>query len=58
MPVIPHCAKKIDGRGHEGSSFMHIWNITGFPNGVMPITRVTKEEEVFEGDDEVMKEQC
>ena len=58
LPVLPHCAKKIDGRGHEGGNFQHIWNITGFPSGVMPVTRVTKEEEVFDGDDEIMKEQC
>ena len=39
---------------------MIIWSILGYPNGTMPVTTVTKEEETFVGDEKSKKlvEQC
>lgn len=49
MPIWPHCALKCKNYEALGLlvEYSIIWNITGFPAGVMPITRVREDEQSF-----------
>jgi len=45
-PIWPHCGLKHKNSGDMGTMFEYsiIWNVTGFPSGVMPITKVRENE--------------
>ena len=51
-PIIPHCA--IKNKNYMDLSliieYSIIWNVTGFPAGVMPITKVRADEQMFTDD--------
>lgn len=42
MPIWPHCAIKCKNNGEMGTMLEYsiMWNMTGFPAGVLPITKV------------------
>ena len=45
-PIIPHCAIKNENHLELGLiiEYSIIWNVTGFPAGVMPVTKVKADE--------------
>ena len=49
MPIWPHCAIKCKNNGEMGTMLEYsiMWNITGFPAGVLPITKVQENEQQF-----------
>ena len=46
MPFWPHCAPKIEDVGELGMliEYSTIWNVTGFPAGTLPVTKVLDSE--------------
>jgi len=48
-PFWPHCACKASNAGDMGMmlDYSVMWNITGFPAGILPITRVRENEQTF-----------
>jgi fatty acid amide hydrolase len=48
-PMWPHCGIKAKNNGDMGLMIEYsiIWNITGFPSGVLPVTNVLKSEQNF-----------
>ena len=49
MPIWPHCAVKCKNYHELGLmvEYSLMWNVTGFPAGVMPITQVKENEQSF-----------
>lgn len=49
MPIWPHCALKCKNVPELGlmGEYSLIWNVTGFPAGVIPVTRVKEDEQTF-----------
>ena len=52
-PVVPHCAFRLETARSKSShveamgEYNYLWSITGFPAGVLPITRVWPDEQTF-----------
>lgn len=49
-PLWPHCAPKLKDVQDLGVclEYAAIWNVTGFPAGVIPITEVREDEQAYE----------
>ena len=48
-PQWPHAAPKSEDAGDQGTmgEYSFIWNVTGYPSGVMPVTNVLADEQTF-----------
>ena len=48
-PIYPHCAPKCSQVDKTGLfvEYSLMWNLTGFPAGVLPVTRVREDEQSF-----------
>ena len=48
-PIWPHAAFKMSNAAEmmELNTFAHLWSVTGFPAGVLPITKVNEDEQTY-----------
>lgn len=52
MPIWPHCAVKCKNYEALGLliEYSILWNVVGFPCGILPITKVQESEQYFSDD--------